>query len=81
MAYWILRKCGWKVQTELISRISQAQEDLYNERWHSFYSQRNIDGTGEGIDRPVRYGVWVVVGEYMPQGDLDAYFARTVYQD
>jgi dual specificity MAP kinase phosphatase len=41
----------------------QAQELLYQERMAQWYADahvRGVTGQGEGLDRPVKYGVWII---------------------
>lgn len=45
-------------------RIAQAQEDLYNQRLQEIYHVNHTGGDGEGSSEPIRYGVWVVLGQY-----------------
>lgn len=45
-------------------RIAQAQEDLYNQRLQEIYHVKHTGGDGEGLGEPIRYGVWVIVGQY-----------------
>ena len=42
--------------------IAQAQQELYDMRMEEYYRSHG-SGVGEGFAEPVRYGVWVVVGE------------------
>lgn len=48
---------------EVAESIAHAQEEMWQRRMQEFYSHV-VNGEGEGINRPVRYGVWVVVGEW-----------------
>lgn len=45
-------------------RIAQAQEDLYCQRLQEVYHVKHTRGDGEGLSEPIRYGVWVVLGQY-----------------
>lgn len=53
-------------------RVAQAQEDVWNERMEEYY--RHVEQVeGEGLNTPIRYGVWVVVGEWLGRcRDVDA---------
>ncbi|ORX36396.1 hypothetical protein BD324DRAFT_651636 [Kockovaella imperatae] len=43
----------------LAERVAAAQDNLYHERMEEYY--QHVDkGQGEGINRPVKYGVWIV---------------------
>lgn len=46
---------------EVAEAIAVAQEELYRQRVEEFYQHVSGRGEGEGIDRPVKYGVWVLV--------------------
>jgi dual specificity MAP kinase phosphatase len=46
----------------VIYRIAQAQEEVWHHRMEEYY-RHVVRGEGEGLNMPVRYGVWVVVGE------------------
>ncbi|KAK4688792.1 hypothetical protein P7C73_g1321, partial [Tremellales sp. Uapishka_1] len=50
---------GWKLMTTA-TRIAQAQEDLWQQRMSEFYHYVQRE-KGEGLNQPVRYGVWVLV--------------------
>lgn len=45
-------------------RIAQAQGDLYCQRLQEIYNAKHTRGDGEGLSEPIRYGVWIVVGQY-----------------
>lgn len=42
--------------------VAQAQEDLYQFRLHDYYRHLGTMGNQEGVEVPVRYGVWCIVG-------------------
>lgn len=42
--------------------VAQAQEDLYQFRLNDYYRCLGACGTLEGVEAPVRYGVWCIVG-------------------
>lgn len=46
---------------EVAEAIAVAQEELFRQRVEEFYQHVSGRGSGEGIDRPVKYGVWVLV--------------------
>ncbi|KAL7419781.1 tyrosine/serine/threonine protein phosphatase pps1 [Cryptotrichosporon argae] len=46
---------------KVAAKIAQAQDNLYRQRMAEFYAHVTSRGQGEGLDRPVRYGVWIVV--------------------
>lgn len=46
---------------EVAEAIAFAQEELYRQRMAEFYAHVAGRAEGEGFDRPVKYGVWVVV--------------------
>lgn len=43
--------------------VAQAQENLYQFRLNDYYRALGACGSLEGVEAPVRYGVWCVVGE------------------
>jgi dual specificity MAP kinase phosphatase len=43
--------------------VARAQQDLYNFRMDEYYSLVQDGCNKEGVDRPVKYGVWCIVGE------------------
>lgn len=47
---------------EIAEKVAKAQEELWNFRMADYYTHV-MSGSGEGVNEPVRYGVWVVVGE------------------
>ncbi|KAL1410199.1 tyrosine/serine/threonine protein phosphatase pps1 [Vanrija albida] len=46
---------------EIAEAVANAQDELYQQRLHEFYEHFSGRGEGEGLDRPVKYGVWVLV--------------------
>ncbi|BEI80203.1 hypothetical protein CcaverHIS002_0107320 [Cutaneotrichosporon cavernicola] len=46
---------------EVAEAMAVAQEELYRQRVEEFYRHVHGRGEGEGINRPVKYGVWVLV--------------------
>ena len=45
-------------------QIAKAQDNLYNARLEEYY--RHVDeGEGEGLNRPIRYGVWVILEPFL----------------
>lgn len=46
---------------EVAEAIANAQDELYRQRMDEFYVHCQGRGEGEGINRPVKYGVWVLV--------------------
>lgn len=65
MRQWVystLPKSESRVYPVAKSRIAEAQEDLYQARMKEYYMQQER-GEGEGLNQPIRYGVWVVLGK------------------
>lgn len=46
---------------DIAESIAEAQADLYKQRMEEFYAHVQGRESGEGLDRPVKYGVWVLV--------------------
>jgi dual specificity MAP kinase phosphatase len=57
---------------ELIGRIARAQEELWQQRMTEFYCHMMRAG-GEGLNEPVRYGVWVLVGKSAQYAEVFAH--------
>jgi dual specificity MAP kinase phosphatase len=66
---------------EVAEMVAQAQENLYQFRMEDYY-QHVADGSAqEGIDKPVRYGVWCIVGKLpLPQDKDLQLINRTIPQ-
>jgi dual specificity MAP kinase phosphatase len=46
--------------------VAQAQEDMYQFRMDDYYRHVEDGTAAEGVSRPVKYGVWCIVGEFLP---------------
>ncbi|KLT41067.1 hypothetical protein CC85DRAFT_248296 [Cutaneotrichosporon oleaginosum] len=46
---------------EVAEAMAVAQDELYRQRVEEFYRHVHGRGDGEGLNRPVKYGVWVLV--------------------
>lgn len=46
---------------QVAEMIAQAQDDLWEMRQSEYYRQLGCSGTTEGVEVPVRYGVWCIV--------------------
>jgi len=45
--------------------VARAQEDLYQFRMDDYYRHVEDGSAAEGVTRPVKYGVWCIVGEQL----------------